>query len=68
MVRGRGVVELTQIARGDCRVGDCPTVFTTDRGTLAVQGDIVEKQVPDGEGIVEIPMSVLKEAVRALGW
>jgi hypothetical protein len=61
-------MEFTQIAGGDCRVGDCPTIFTTDRGTLVVQGDIVDKQVPEGEGIVEIPMSVLREAVRALGW
>jgi hypothetical protein len=61
-------MELTQIARGECRVGDCPAIFTTDRGTLAVQGDIIDRKVPDGDGIVEIPMDVLKEAVRALGW
>jgi hypothetical protein len=33
-----------------------------------VQGDFVDKETPKGEGIVEIPMDVLKEAVRALGW
>jgi len=68
MVRGRGVVELTQIAGGNCGMGDCPAVFITGRDTLAVQGDFVNKETPKGEGIVELPMDVLKEAVRALGW
>ncbi len=49
-------------------MGDCPAVFITGRDTLAVQGDFVNKETPKGEGIVELPMDVLKEAVRALGW
>ena len=33
-------MELTKIAGDDnCRNGDCPTVYKTDRGTIAVQGD-----------------------------
>jgi len=33
-------MELTQIA-GACKgVSDCPKVFVTDRGTIAVQGDL----------------------------
>jgi hypothetical protein len=43
-------------------------VYTTDRGTIAVQGYDVEHRTPEGESVVEIPESVLREAVRALGW
>jgi hypothetical protein len=60
--------ELTPIAGGDCGRDDCPTVFTTDRGTVAVQGYDIEKATPAGESVVEIPLTVLEEAVRALGW
>jgi len=60
-------MELTQIASGDCRGDDCPTIFKTDRGTIVVQGDIVNKKTPAGEGVVEIPMEVFREAIRALG-
>jgi hypothetical protein len=61
-------MELTMIAGGDCGRDDCPTVFTTDRGTLAVQGYTLDRKTPEGESTVEIPLGVLKEAVRALGW
>ena len=61
-------MELTKIAGYDnCRNGDCPTVFKTDRGTIAVQGDRLADPTPDHEAIVEIPLDLLKEAVRALG-
>jgi hypothetical protein len=43
-------------------------VFTTDRGTVAIQGYDIAKKTPVGESVVEIPLDVLKEAVRALGW
>jgi hypothetical protein len=59
---------LTRIAGSDCRRDDCPAVFTTDRGTVAIQGYDIDKQTPSGESVVEIPLQVLKEAVRALGW
>jgi hypothetical protein len=61
-------MELTRIAGGDCGRDDCPTVFTTDTGSIAVQGYIVDRETPPGEAVVEIPASVLREAVRALGW
>jgi hypothetical protein len=61
-------MEFTQIAGTNCGERDCPAVFRTDRGTIAVQGDIVERQTAVGEGVVEIPTDILKEAVRALGW
>jgi len=50
-----------------CGTGDCPTVFVTDRGTLAVQGYVVEHETPSGEAVVEIPVALLKEALRSLG-
>ncbi|MDH6139568.1 hypothetical protein P3T35_001568 [Kitasatospora sp. GP30] len=70
-------MELTMIAGGpcgnsgngeDCDSGDCPTIYVTDRGTLAVQGYDIDRATPAGESVVEIPQSVLKEAARALGW
>lgn len=60
-------MELTRIASANCKDGDCPTVYSTDRGTVAVQGYKVTHVVPDGEAIVEIPAELLVEAVRALG-
>jgi hypothetical protein len=60
-------MELVKIASSDCKSGDCPTVYRTDRGTIAIQGYQVTHPVPDGEAIVEIPAELLAEAVRALG-
>jgi hypothetical protein len=59
-------MRLTEIA-GACKDNDCPTVYTTDRSTVAVQGYTVDKATPEGESIVEIPTEVLLEAARALG-
>ena len=55
-------VRLTQL-RGACQGGTCPTVYTTDRGTLVVQGAIVTDakgvSVPAGETLVEVPAELL---------
>ena len=59
---------LTRIAGSDCGRNDCPAVFTTDRGTIAIQGYNIDKTTPAGESVVEIPLDVLKEAISALGW
>jgi hypothetical protein len=59
---------LTRIAGGDCGRDDCPAVFTTDRGSVAIQGYDIDSKTPAGESVVEIPLDVLKEAVSALGW
>ncbi|MEU1423115.1 hypothetical protein [Kitasatospora sp. NPDC005751] len=61
-------MELTRIAGGDpdCREDDCPTVYTTDRGTIAVQGFTVHRTTPEGEAVVEIPEALLREAFHAL--
>jgi len=60
-------MRLTQIAGGDCGRDDCPTVFTTDRETIVVQGYVLDKPTPDGEAVVEIPLAVFRDAGRALG-
>ena len=60
-------MELTRISGGNCGRSDCPTVFATEHGSLVVQGYVVDMPVPDGEGMVEIPLAVFEEAVRALG-
>ena len=53
----------------DCNKNDCPNVYRTARGSFVVQGDLSDAfQAPEGEALVEIPESVLREAVRALGW
>lgn len=59
-------MELTRIA-GNCKDGDCPTVYRTDRGTLAVQGYQIAHATPAAEAVVEIPAELLMEAARALG-
>jgi len=50
---------------------DCPNVFTTDRGTLAVQGRLLKPSdlpagdtIPLGEALVEIPADLLITAAR----
>jgi hypothetical protein len=59
-------MELQKIA-GTCKDDDCPTVYATDRGTVAVQGYELKHPTTEGEAIVEIPMELLMEAARALG-
>jgi len=61
-------VVLDLVAR-KCAAGDCPTVYRTNRGTLVVQGYAFEPgnagvAVPDGEGMVEIPLDLLWEFAR----
>jgi hypothetical protein len=63
-------MRLTRIA-GDCPDGrTCPTVYATDRGTIVVQGHLLDAdalaRVPLGpnETAVEVPMSLLEEVAR----
>lgn len=54
---------------GPCGANDCPNVYATERGTFVIQGNLYSGfPLPDGEGTVEIPEDVLREAVRVLGW
>lgn len=59
-------MELTKLAAA-CKTGDCPAVYRTDRGTIAVQGGQLVHPTPSHEAIVEIPAELLMEAARALG-
>ncbi|WP_406401397.1 hypothetical protein OH805_20345 [Streptomyces sp. NBC_00879] len=54
----------------NCDDNDCPNLYRRhDRGSIVVQGDLYDGfAVPDGEGLVEIPEHILREAVHALGW
>ncbi|MGW4379970.1 hypothetical protein [Kitasatospora sp. NPDC004531] len=70
-----GLTRLTGLGSGDgsgsgeCGADDCPNVYATDRGSFVVQGDLFDGfKPPEGEGLVEIPEHILREAFRALGW
>lgn len=65
--REGGIMNLTKIAASNCKDGDCPAVYRTDRGTIGVQGYLLDRVTPEGEGLVEIPVELLVEAARALG-
>ncbi|MFF2352520.1 hypothetical protein ACFVVL_22370 [Kitasatospora sp. NPDC058115] len=59
-------MELTRLV-GSCDDGDCPTLYLTDRGTLAVQGDRITEhglRIPAHESVVEIPVELIRKAVR----
>ncbi|MFJ2782437.1 hypothetical protein ACIQCR_34515 [Streptomyces sp. NPDC093249] len=63
------LTRLTGNGNGTFGEDDCPNVYRTASGSIAVQGDVSDAFAPpQGEGLVEIPESVLREAVRALGW
>ncbi|MFD8895475.1 hypothetical protein [Streptomyces sp. NPDC059566] len=63
------LTRLTGNGTGECGQGDCPNVYQTASGSFIVQGDVSEAFTPPtGEGLVEIPEAVLREAFRALGW
>ena len=54
-----------------CGSSTCPTIYQSDRGTLVVQGYVVSGEhagvdLPVGEQMVEIPIDLLKDAVRGL--
>ena len=59
---------LTPIANF-CASGSCPTLYTTDRGTVVVQGYVVTSEqagmsTPPGEALVEIPEELFTEVLR----
>ncbi|WP_328915826.1 MULTISPECIES: hypothetical protein [unclassified Streptomyces] len=66
--------ELTRLTgngngNGECNQNDCPNVYRTENGSFVIQGTLSDAFTPPtGEGLVEIPEVILKEAVRALGW
>jgi hypothetical protein len=66
-------MQLYVLAKSPSSTGtyDCPNVFVTDRGTLAVQGRLLKPSdlpagdtIPAGEALVEIPADLLIAAAR----
>ncbi|MFD7625717.1 hypothetical protein ACFV7Q_06650 [Streptomyces sp. NPDC059851] len=50
-----------------CENGDCPTLYATDRDTLLVQGETPADhgvEIPEHEALVEIPMELIRKAIR----
>ena len=52
-----------------CGSGSCPTVYSSNRDTVVVQGypvapDAAGVSVPAGEFLVEIPVNILLEAAE----
>lgn len=69
MVSEPGLTRLTGGGGSACDDDDCPNVYRTTRGTFVVQGVAYTGFTPpEGENLVEIPHSVLREAFDALGW
>ncbi|MER7988566.1 hypothetical protein ABTY53_23690 [Streptomyces noursei] len=63
------LIRITGNGNGECGKDDCPNVYRTASGSFVVQGDVSKVFTPpEGEGLVEIPESVLREAFCALGW
>jgi hypothetical protein len=58
-------MELRQLA--GCKDTECPKVYVTDRGTAVFQGHIMTSLRPGpGEQAVELPLSVVRDALSAL--
>ncbi|AEW93805.1 MULTISPECIES: hypothetical protein [Streptomycetaceae] len=50
-----------------CDIKECPTIYATDRGTLLVQGGTPTDhglRIPAHEALVEIPVELIRKAVR----
>ncbi|MGW9214342.1 hypothetical protein ACWGR4_46285 [Embleya sp. NPDC055664] len=59
-------VKVTKLV-STCDVKDCPTLYATDRGTLLVQGETPGDHglaIPAHETLVEIPLDLIRRAVR----
>jgi hypothetical protein len=61
-------MRLDIIAGGTCDSNDCPTIFATDNGMVAVQGaHLPQVTTPAGEIVALIPAALILEAAHALG-
>jgi hypothetical protein len=59
-------VKVTMLAT-TCDKKACPTIYTTDRGTILVQGETLTDHglsIPAHESLVEIPKDLIREAFR----
>ena len=51
-----------KVIAGGCVDTSCPTIYATERGTVVVQGQLVNDKdvvLGDGEALVEIPAELL---------
>ncbi|MFB7917902.1 hypothetical protein [Streptomyces sp. NPDC056061] len=59
-------MKLTRLV-GECEDGECPTIYATDRGTLAIQGNKVTDHgidIPAHETLAEIPVDLVRKAIH----
>ncbi|MFD4832905.1 hypothetical protein ACFWPV_24060 [Streptomyces uncialis] len=59
-------MKLTRLV-GECEEGECPALYLTNQGTLAVQGARITDhglEIPAHETLVEIPVELIRKAVR----
>ncbi|MFI1108681.1 hypothetical protein ACH4TU_12090 [Streptomyces physcomitrii] len=59
-------MKLTRLV-GECQDGSCPTIYATDRGTLAVQGSRISAhglEIPSHKTLVEISVELIRKAAR----
>ncbi|MFE6105192.1 hypothetical protein [Streptomyces laurentii] len=50
-----------------CDIKDCPTIYATDRDTFLVQGETPighGLRIPPHETLVEIPVELIRKAIR----
>jgi hypothetical protein len=64
-------LQLTRLS-GKCDQGDCPAGYVSNRNTVVFQGlavaDAKGLRLGEGEQAVELPLDIVKETARALGW
>lgn len=64
-------LELTRMS-SECRNRDCPAGYVSNRNTVVFQGLAVVRakglRLGPDEQAVELPMEIVKEVARALGW
>jgi hypothetical protein len=63
-------MKLRKVSGSDCDLDQCPAVYITDRGTGVAQGVPVTEadglNLGPGEIAVELPLEVLRSALRVL--
>lgn len=66
-------MKIMRLAGTSCPDNDCPTTYLTDRGTAIIQGPTVLDRealaaigLPEHEGAVEVPLSLLRDSVKRL--
>jgi hypothetical protein len=56
-----------KVLAGGCVDSSCPTIYTTERGTVVVQGQLINDNnviLGDGEVLVEIPGELLRQVMH----